>query len=205
MDLADQSAQHGAGTHLNIRCDAFRRKARDDGLPAHGTRDLADEGLERLEDAVQRLQLLDDLLGLLLVVPEAGAFHLLAELIATGLLVAQVKESLEGRADTIAQDEFTKSSEKAKKYDYFEASNVLKVLQKKLGGIQKWDDMIKQRDDGLKRQKDLHEKFVTAVNEKLKAGAVEINGEKHKDLLLKDVPAELIIQVGKHWRKVLVR
>jgi len=37
---------------------------------------------------------------------------------------------------------------------------------------------------------------------KIKAGAVEINGEKVKELLLKDPPAELIIQVGKSWRKV---
>ena len=37
---------------------------------------------------------------------------------------------------------------------------------------------------------------------KIKAGAVEINGEKVKELLLKDPPAELIIQAGKSWRKV---
>ena len=37
---------------------------------------------------------------------------------------------------------------------------------------------------------------------KIKAGAVEINGEKQKDLLLKDPPAELVIQVGKNWRRV---
>ena len=38
---------------------------------------------------------------------------------------------------------------------------------------------------------------------KLKANAVEINGEKHKELLLKDPPPELVIQVGKHWRRVV--
>ena len=37
---------------------------------------------------------------------------------------------------------------------------------------------------------------------KIKAGAVEINGEKVKDLLLTNPPAELVIQVGKNWRKV---
>jgi len=38
---------------------------------------------------------------------------------------------------------------------------------------------------------------------KLKAGSVEISGEKQKELVLKAPPAELLIQVGKNWRKVL--
>ena len=38
---------------------------------------------------------------------------------------------------------------------------------------------------------------------KIKAGAVEINGEKQKELILKDPPPELIIHVGKQWRKVV--
>ena len=37
---------------------------------------------------------------------------------------------------------------------------------------------------------------------KIKAGAVEINGDKIKDLALPGPPAELVIQVGKNWRKV---
>jgi tyrosyl-tRNA synthetase len=37
---------------------------------------------------------------------------------------------------------------------------------------------------------------------KIKAGAVQINGEKVKEVLLKDPPAELLIQVGKNWRRV---
>jgi tyrosyl-tRNA synthetase len=44
---------------------------------------------------------------------------------------------------------------------------------------------------------------VTDAVRKIKANAVEINGEKVKDLLLKNPPAELIIQVGKNWRKVI--
>ena len=56
---------------------------------------LPDQGLERLEDRVQALQLLDDLLGLLLVVPEGRAVHLLLERVAARLLFAEVKESLE--------------------------------------------------------------------------------------------------------------
>jgi tyrosyl-tRNA synthetase len=39
---------------------------------------------------------------------------------------------------------------------------------------------------------------------KIKANAVEINGEKQKDLVLKNPPAELIIQVGKNWRRVVL-
>jgi tyrosyl-tRNA synthetase len=38
---------------------------------------------------------------------------------------------------------------------------------------------------------------------KIKAGAVEINGEKVMDLALPSPPAELIVQVGKNWRKIL--
>ena len=38
---------------------------------------------------------------------------------------------------------------------------------------------------------------------KIKAGAVEINGSKVHDLALSAPPPELIIQVGKNWRKVI--
>ena len=38
---------------------------------------------------------------------------------------------------------------------------------------------------------------------KIKAGAVEINGQRVHDLLLTDAPAEFIVQVGKSWRKVV--
>ncbi len=41
---------------------------------------------------------------------------------------------------------------------------------------------------------------VTDAVRKLKAGAVEVNGEKVKDLAIP--PADLLIQVGKHWRRV---
>jgi hypothetical protein len=37
---------------------------------------------------------------------------------------------------------------------------------------------------------------------KIKAGAVEINGAKVRDLVLPDPAAELVVQVGKNWRKV---
>ena len=37
---------------------------------------------------------------------------------------------------------------------------------------------------------------------KIKAGAVEINGEKVKDLVLASPAAELVIQAGKNWKKV---
>jgi tyrosyl-tRNA synthetase len=37
---------------------------------------------------------------------------------------------------------------------------------------------------------------------KIKAGAVEINGERITDLALASPPPELLIQVGKQWRRV---
>ncbi len=43
---------------------------------------------------------------------------------------------------------------------------------------------------------------VTDAVRKIKAGAVEINGEKIKDLALASPPAEMVIQVGKNWRRV---
>jgi tyrosyl-tRNA synthetase len=43
---------------------------------------------------------------------------------------------------------------------------------------------------------------VTDAGRKIKAGAVEINGEKVRDLVLPAPPEELTIQVGKNWRKV---
>jgi tyrosyl-tRNA synthetase len=39
---------------------------------------------------------------------------------------------------------------------------------------------------------------------KIKAGAVEIDGNKIYDLVLQHAPGEMIVQVGKKWRKVLV-
>jgi tyrosyl-tRNA synthetase len=45
---------------------------------------------------------------------------------------------------------------------------------------------------------------VTDAGRKIKAGAVEIDGEKVRDLVLPDPPKEMIVQVGKNWRKVLL-
>ena len=46
MDLAHQPAQDGAWSHLNIRCDAFGRKALHDRFPSHRRRDLTHECLD---------------------------------------------------------------------------------------------------------------------------------------------------------------
>jgi tyrosyl-tRNA synthetase len=43
---------------------------------------------------------------------------------------------------------------------------------------------------------------VTDATRKIKSGAVEINGDIHKDLLLHDVPRLLVIRVGKQWKRV---
>lgn len=44
---------------------------------------------------------------------------------------------------------------------------------------------------------------VTDATRKIKAGAVEINGERVQDLVLPAATGELIVQVGKNWRKVI--
>lgn len=46
---------------------------------------------------------------------------------------------------------------------------------------------------------------VTDAVRKIKAGAVEINGHKVRDLLLPNPGPELLIQVGKNWRRVLTQ
>jgi tyrosyl-tRNA synthetase len=45
---------------------------------------------------------------------------------------------------------------------------------------------------------------VTDATRKIKAGALEINGTRVRDLVIGNPPAELIIQVGKQWRRVTV-
>jgi tyrosyl-tRNA synthetase len=43
---------------------------------------------------------------------------------------------------------------------------------------------------------------VTEAVRKLKAGAVEINGEIYKDLLFPDVKSVLVVRLGKKWKRV---
>ena len=57
------------------------------------------------------------------------------------------------------------------------------------------------RVDKLLARIGLAESVSDAVR-KIKAGAVQINGEKVKELLLTNPPAELLIQVGKNWKRV---
>jgi tyrosyl-tRNA synthetase len=57
------------------------------------------------------------------------------------------------------------------------------------------------RVDKLLARVGLAESVSDAVR-KIKAGAVQINGEKVKELLLTNPPAELLIQVGKNWKRV---
>jgi tyrosyl-tRNA synthetase len=59
------------------------------------------------------------------------------------------------------------------------------------------------RVDKLLAKIGLAESVSDAVR-KIKAGAVEINGQRVRDLVLADPPAETIIQVGKNWRKVVI-
>jgi tyrosyl-tRNA synthetase len=57
------------------------------------------------------------------------------------------------------------------------------------------------RVDKLLARVGLAESVSDAVR-KIKAGAVQINGEKVKEVLLTDPLAELLIQVGKNWIRV---
>ena len=59
------------------------------------------------------------------------------------------------------------------------------------------------RVDKLLAQVGLAESVGDAVR-KLKAGAVQINGSRHRDLSLRldDSSGELLIQVGRNWRRV---
>jgi len=43
---------------------------------------------------------------------------------------------------------------------------------------------------------------VSDAGRKIKAGAVQVNGEKAKEVTLKDPPVELLIQVGKNWKRI---
>ena len=45
---------------------------------------------------------------------------------------------------------------------------------------------------------------VSEATRKIKEGAVEINGSRVTELVLADPPAEMVIQVGKKWRRVAV-
>jgi tyrosyl-tRNA synthetase len=45
-------------------------------------------------------------------------------------------------------------------------------------------------------------KSVSDAVRMIKAGAVQINGEKVKEMLLKNAPAELLIQAGKNWKRI---
>jgi tyrosyl-tRNA synthetase len=45
---------------------------------------------------------------------------------------------------------------------------------------------------------------VTDAGRKLKAGAVQINGETHRDLLLTGASGTLVIRFGKKWKRVRV-
>ena len=44
---------------------------------------------------------------------------------------------------------------------------------------------------------------VSEAVRRIKANAVDINGEKCKELLVKNPPSEMVIQVGKQWRRVV--
>jgi tyrosyl-tRNA synthetase len=58
------------------------------------------------------------------------------------------------------------------------------------------------RIDKLLAKIGLAESVSEAVRQ-IKAGAVEINGQRVHDLVLAAAPAELIVRAGRNWRKVV--
>jgi tyrosyl-tRNA synthetase len=60
------------------------------------------------------------------------------------------------------------------------------------------------RIDKLLAKTGLAESVSDAVR-KIKAGAVEIDGQRVHGLLLEGAPGELIVQAGKNWRKIVIQ
>jgi len=59
------------------------------------------------------------------------------------------------------------------------------------------------RVDKLLARVGLTESVTDAVR-KIKAGAVEINGQRVSDLVFRDPPAEFIVHAGKNWRRIVI-
>ncbi len=73
--------------------------------------------------------------------------------------VSTARQQLEAKAEQYAMEELTKSSAAARKYDYGEALKVVAALHKKVNGM-KWAAVAKSKEEDVKRQKDLYEKFM---------------------------------------------
>jgi len=91
------------------------------------------------------------------------------------------------RATGIMQDAGTKIADKVKLYDYDGAVVLAKSVQQQLVGVQPFENLAKERENELILQRDLHEKVVSAIKEKTKAGQLALPF-KADIKLLKDQP-----------------
>jgi serine/threonine-protein kinase len=88
--------------------------------------------------------------------------------------VKTARTNLESKAEQFAQDELNKAGERAKKFAFTEGMSMARAVGRKLAGIKKWEDAAKAREDSIKFQKDLHEKFLACAAKKLQAGGVPV-------------------------------
>ncbi|MCY3023360.1 MAG: protein kinase [Planctomycetota bacterium] len=88
--------------------------------------------------------------------------------------IAAARQALEAKADQQVQDEVTKSSDKAKKYLYQDALNGLRTLTRRVAGLKKCEDALHAKEEAIRRQKDLHDKFLAAATKKLEGGPVPL-------------------------------
>ena len=88
--------------------------------------------------------------------------------------VDSARQALEAKAEQLTQDEVAKAAEKAKKYNYTEALSSIRTLLRRMAGLKKCEEPLKAKEESLRRQKDLHDKFLAAANEELRAGAIPL-------------------------------
>jgi hypothetical protein len=88
--------------------------------------------------------------------------------------VAAARQELETKAEQLTQEEIGKAAEKARKYNYAEALNGMRLLLKRLAGLKKCEEPLKAKEEALRRQKGLHDKFLAAAADKLRAGAIPV-------------------------------
>ncbi len=83
--------------------------------------------------------------------------------------VKPIIEALEDKTQTAAMEELGKASQLAKENKYAEAVEAVVFMQRKWAGL-KWAAIAKGKEASFKRQKDLYEKFLKLLGEKVAAG-----------------------------------
>ncbi|MGD0092822.1 MAG: protein kinase [Planctomycetota bacterium] len=138
----------------------------------------ADAALEKTNaEATARLKEVQDAAANLDVVAALGRWAKYTEEVKDAVAANDAKtacQALEAKADKLTQEELDKASEKAKKYNYTDPLSGIRALLKRLTGLKKCEELLKAKEESLRRQEDIHKKFVAAAAEKLKAGAVPL-------------------------------